>query len=182
MCKLLLALVAGPLHAENTVLVFNPNRDMSAGERGEYSTPANIERYLKEKGFASYSLTLRLGARFGTDAEPTAHALEMAVIQKYSGDQLTSTMTGLNFNFSSDMPRSAFLGAGVGFGNRYLLLLSESSVSHWGYSPLAYLQLGKRFQITKSGSFSYTPTLTGYANGHGQFMGAIQPLSFSWNF
>lgn len=86
-------------------------------------------------------------------------------------------MTGAQFNLSEDRARSIFVGIGAGWGNRFGCWIDDCGNERF----FGYAEVGKRWQLNDSGTWSYSPSITGFMNEDHAAI-AINPLQFSYSF
>lgn len=99
---------------------------------------------------------------------------------KNSRANTLSSYTGLVYNFSADRPRSAFVGAGLIYGDR--------EREHW-HNPndekrfYGYVELGKRFKLNESGSWTWAPSVQAVSAAFQEPpVYSIRPLAFTYSF
>ena len=86
---------------------------------------------------------------------------------------------GANYNFDEDWSKSVFLGFGAGYSEY------ESTDSYDNYKTqngYLFADLGKRFRLNQSGSFTWAPHMTVDTVSTGRAHLTISPLNFGWSF
>jgi len=95
-------------------------------------------------------------------------------------DNAISKYTGLVYNFSEDRARSSFVGAGLMYGNRERDYWDDSFAKDRYYG---YLELGKRFKLNESGSWTWAPSVQAMSAAFDEpAVFAIKPLAFTYSF
>jgi len=87
--------------------------------------------------------------------------------------------TGAIYNFNDKLPHAFFVGAGVGYGNRYDFKVRDSDDNR---SLYGYAEFGKRFSLNKSETLHWIPTFTLASDFEQAGFVSINPLQFSWTF
>ncbi len=85
--------------------------------------------------------------------------------------------TGLTYNLSDDLARAYYVGAGAGYADFGRHEKFEASQAFYGYA-----KLGKRFALSSSGSFSWSPELFVNARSFERARIGVNLVQFTWSF
>lgn len=93
------------------------------------------------------------------------------------GHDVFSVFTGPRFNISEDRSRSWFVGLGLEYGDRW-----DCVLNCYGDKEMSgYVEVGKRFRMNDSGTWTYMPSVTFETDGHDEKL-SIRPATFSYSF
>jgi hypothetical protein len=81
--------------------------------------------------------------------------------------------TGVRYNFGSDFSRAYFASVGIEYGNK-----NPAHLNGWNW----HAEVGKRFRLNDSGTWTYMPHVSISSNGKDQAQIRIQPLAFTYSF
>lgn len=152
------------------------------------STPALAEEKFEVRlsprlGYSNYS-GFRLGAEldFLYKLTPKWQALVGgSLVDSFRHqDQIWKVHAGAQYNFGDDFSRAVYLAGGVGLSNEWFVLMSDSYYDRQQYM-YGWAEVGKRFRLNDSGTFTWSPAITAAANEHGATF-SYKPLQFSWSF
>lgn len=86
---------------------------------------------------------------------------------------------GANYNFDEDWSRSVYLGFGAGYSESEYAGYSRDEKQQNGY---LFADLGKRFRLNQSGTFTWAPHITADTVSNGRAHLTISPINFGWSF
>lgn len=118
----------------------------------------------------SYSLSPRWQLKLGGEIENKLKTYETRL----------RTKMGFDYNFSDERANAVYLGGGLGYGSLHGMFSPKSQFDD--QKIFAYMEIGKRFSLNKSGTFVWKPNVSIMANSFTGGLMTITPANFSWSF